>query len=98
MFKAKKNFMYIDVKGVDDDTDRSNLMKEIIRRNCNVDERIIDSLVNKYKSWNESGHKKCEYQLRLENYNLHGIAQDFKLLKMAGIIENVAKTTHYIVL
>lgn len=47
MLKAKKNHMYIDVKGVDDMTDRRTLMKEIISRNCDVDSRIIDSLVNK---------------------------------------------------
>lgn len=47
MFKAKKTVMYIDVKGVDDMTDRRDLMKEIIRRNCEVDHRIVDSLVTK---------------------------------------------------
>lgn len=47
MLKAKKNSMYIDVTGVDDMTDRSTLMEEIIRRNCDVDPRIINSLVNK---------------------------------------------------
>lgn len=31
MFKAKKTIMYIDVKGVDDMTDRRDLMKEITR-------------------------------------------------------------------
>lgn len=50
MFKTKNNLMYIDVKGVDDMTDRRNLMKEIIRRNCDVDPRIMDSLVNKLGS------------------------------------------------
>lgn len=33
MFKAKKTIMYIDVKGVDDMTDRRDLMREVIRRN-----------------------------------------------------------------
>lgn len=44
MLKVKKNPMYIDVKGVDDMTDRRTLMKEIISRNCDVDPRIINSL------------------------------------------------------
>lgn len=50
MFKAKKTIMYIDVKGVDDMTDRRDLMREVIRRNCDVDSRIIDSLVDKLGS------------------------------------------------
>ena len=97
MFKEKKTVMYIDVKGVDDMTDRSTLMEEIIRRNCDVDPRIINSLVNKLGSCGDKDHKKCEYQLRLENYDLRGIARDFELLKKAGIIEHVTKPTNYIV-
>lgn len=97
MLKAKKNSMYIDVTGVDDMTDRSTLMEEIIRRNCDVDPRIINSLVNKLGSCGDKDHKKCEYQLRLENYDLGGIARDFELLKKAGIIEHVTKPTNYIV-
>ena len=97
MFEAKKTVMYIDVKCVDDMTDRSTLMEEIIRRNCDVDPRIINSLVNKLGSCGDKDHKKCEYQLRLENYDLRGIARDFELLKKAGIIEHVTKPTNYIV-
>ena len=97
MFEAKKTVMYIDVKGVDDMTDRSTLMEEIIRRNCDVDPRIINSLVNKLGSCGDKDHKKCEYQLRLENYDLRGIARDFELLKKAGIIEHVTKPTNHIV-
>lgn len=62
MLKAKKTAMYIDVKGVDDMTDRRDLMKEIIHRNCDVDLRIINSLVNKLGSCGDKDHKKCEYQ------------------------------------
>ena len=98
MFKAKKTIMYIDVKGVDDMTDRRDLMREVIRRNCDVDSRIIDSLVDKLGSCGDKDHKKCEYQLRLENYDLGGIARDFELLKKAGIIEHVTKPPNYIVL
>lgn len=98
MLKAKKNSMYIDVTGVDDMTDRSTLMEEIIRRNCDVDHRIVDSLVTWVGSCGDKDHKKCEYQLRLENYDLGGIARDFELLKKAGIIEHVTKPTNYIVL
>ena len=65
MFKAKKTIMYIDVKGVDDMTDRRDLMREVIRRNCDVDSRIIDSLVDKLGSCGDKDHKKCEYQLCL---------------------------------
>lgn len=97
MLKAKKNFMYIDVTGVDDMTDRSTLMEEIIRRNCDVDPRIIKSLVNKLGRRGGENHKKCDYQLKLENYDLRGIARDFELLKSAGIIEHVSKVTNYIV-
>lgn len=61
MLKAKKNHMYIDVKGVDDMTDRRTLMKEIISRNCDVDSRIIDSLVNKLGCYGDEKHKKCDY-------------------------------------
>lgn len=97
MFEAKKTVMYIDVEGVDDMTDRRDLMKEIIRRNCVIDYRIADSLVNKPGICGDKDHKKCEYQLRLENYDLRGIARDFELLKKAGIIEHVTKPTNYIV-
>lgn len=97
MLKAKKNPMYIDVTGVDDMTDRRTLMKEIISRNCDVDSRIIDSLVNKLGCYGDENHKKCDYQLELENYDLRGIARDFELLKSAGIIERVSKVTNYIV-
>ena len=97
MLKAKKNSMYIDVTGVDDMTDRRDLMREVIRRNCDVDSRIIDSLVDKLGRYGDENHKKCDYQLKLENYDLRGIALDFKLLKSAGIIEHVSKLTNYIV-
>lgn len=56
MFKAKKTIMYIDVKGVDDMTDRRDLMREVIRRNCDVDSRIIDSLVDKLGSCGDKDH------------------------------------------
>ena len=97
MVKAKKNSMYIDVTGVDDMTDRRTLMEEIIRRNCDVDPRIIKSLVFKWDRCGDKNHKKCNYQLKLENYDLRGIARDFELLKSAGIIERVSKVTNYIV-
>lgn len=97
MLKAKKNNMCINVKGVDDMTDRSTLMKEIISRNCDVDLRIIDSLVNKLGCYGDEKHKKCDYQLALENYDLRGVARDFELLKVAGIIDCVTKVTNYIV-
>ena len=93
MLKVKKNPMYIDVKGVDDMTDRRTLMKEIISRNCDIDSRIIDSLVNKLGCYGDEKHKKCDYQLALENYDLRGVA----LLKVAGIIDCVTKVTNYIV-
>lgn len=96
MFKTKNTYMYIDVKGVVDNEYSDTLMKEIIRRNCDVDTRIINSLVNKLGCGNEK-HKKCDYQLRLENYDLRGITKDFELLKRAGIIEHVTKPTNYIV-
>lgn len=97
MLKAKKNSMNIDVTGVDDMTDRCDLMREVIRRNCDVDPRIINSLVNKLGRYGDENHKKCDYQIKLENYDLRGIALDFKLLKSAGIIEHVSKLTNYIV-
>ena len=97
MLKAKKNSMCIDVTGVDDMTDRRTLMEEIIRRNCDVDHRIIKSLVFKRDRYGDKNHKKCDYQLELENYDLRGIARDFELLKSAGIIEHVSKVMNYIV-
>lgn len=97
MFKAKNTYMYIDVKGVVDNEYSDTLMKEIIRRNCDVDGRIINSLVNKLGRYGDENHKKCDYQLRLENYDLRGITKDFELLKRAGIIEHVTKPTNYIV-
>lgn len=63
MLKAKKNSMNIDVTGVDDMTDRCDLMREVIRRNCDVDPRIIDSLVIKLRRYGDENHKKCNYIL-----------------------------------
>ena len=97
MVRAKNTYMYIDVKGVVENEYSDTLMKEIIRRNCDVDGRIINSLVNKLGSCGDEKHKKCDYQLRLENYDLRGITKDFELLKRAGIIEHVTKPTNYIV-
>lgn len=97
MLKAKKTVMYIDVKGVDDMTDRRDLMRGIIRRNCEVDHRIVDSLVIKLRGYGDENHKKCNYILILENYDLRGVARDFELLKKTGIIEHVIKPTNYIV-
>lgn len=97
MLKAKKNSMNIDVTGVDDMTDRCDLMREVIRRNCDVDPRIIDSLVIKLRRYGDEKHKKCNYILILENYDLRGVARDFELLKKTGIIEHVSKPTNYIV-
>lgn len=56
MLKAKKNSMNIDVTGVDDMTDRCDLMREVIRRNCDVDPRIIDSLVIKLRRYGDENH------------------------------------------
>ena len=53
--------------------------------------------MNKLGRYGDENHKKCDYQIKLENYDLRGIALDFKLLKSAGIIEHVSKLTNYIV-
>ena len=66
MFKAKKTIMYIDVKGVDDMTDRRDLMREVIRRNCDVDSRIIDSLVDKLGSCGDKDHMLKHYKKHLK--------------------------------
>lgn len=90
MFKAKKTIMYIDVKGVDDMTDRRDLMREVIRRNCDVDSRIIDSLVDKLGSCGDKDHKKCEYQLKLKIHLVVDAemtkAQLMDILKKADVI------------
>ena len=98
MFKAKKNRMRIEVKGVDGrENDRRELMKFIVSRNCEVDPRIIDSMVSCSAVYGEKGHEKFDYQIELENYDFAGVARDFKLLREAGIIEQVTKATNYIV-
>lgn len=86
MLKAKKNSMYIDVTGVDDMTDRRTLMEEIIRRNCDVDPRIIKSLVNKLDRCGDENHMKklfisapmkgrTETQIRATMEQMHHIAE-----------------------
>lgn len=99
MFKFEKgNKMAITVKGVDvANDDRRILMSYIIRRNCDVDYRIIDSMINKGRCYGEKGHEKCDYDLELENFDFAGISRDFKLLQLAGVIEHVVKATNYIV-
>lgn len=96
MFKAKSNKMTIKVEGVKAEDSRE-LMKEIVRRNCKVDPRIIDSMVNYARVSGENGHEVCDYYVRLENYDFGGIVNDFELLKKAGAIKQVVKTTCYIV-
>lgn len=97
MFKAKKNHMYIEVKGVDGENDRRELMKFIVIRNCEVDHRIIDSMVSRSAVYGEKGHEKFDYQIELENFDFNGVVRDLKLLREAGIIEHVTKPTNYIV-
>lgn len=96
MFKAKSNKMTIEVKGVKAEMSRE-LMKEIVRRNCKVDSRIVDSMVDRVGISGETGHETYDYQIELENYDFTGIAKDFELLKKAGVIKQVIKTTCYIV-
>ena len=78
MLKAKKNSMYIDVTGVDDMTDRSTLMEEIIRRNCDVDPRIIKSLVNKLDRCGDENHKKMEFEERKRKENDEFLKKNWK--------------------
>lgn len=84
MFKAKKTIMYIDVKGVDDMTDRRDLMREVIRRNCDVDSRIIDSLVDKLGSCGDKDH--IHYQIQLERDDQRETEIRFENLKQHGHI------------
>lgn len=94
----KKNKMLIDVNGVDAKCDADALMKEIVRRNCKVDPRVIYSMVRRIGTFGEGTHdKRYAYQIELENYDMAGVAKDFELLKMAGVIESVTKTKCYIV-
>ena len=97
MFNAKQKKMMIDVTGVDAVTDRRKLMELVVRRNCEVDPRVVDSMVDRVALYGEKEHEKCDYQIALENYDMRGIAKDFELLKAAGIIEHVTKVKCYIV-
>lgn len=97
MFKAMEKKMLITVKGVDTKSDARALMRMIVERNCKVDPRIIDSMIRLKGTYGEGKHETYEYQIELENYNLCGIAHDFKLLKAAGVIESVAKDPCWIV-
>lgn len=97
MFKALEKKMLITVKGVDTKTDARALMRMIVERNCKVDPRIIDSMIELKGTYGEGKHETYEYQLVLENYDFRGIVQDFKLLKTAGVIESVTKSPCWIV-
>ena len=96
MFNAKSKKMIIEVKGVKCGMSRE-LMMEIVRRNCKVDHRIIDSMVKLMRIYDEEDHKAYDYSIKLENYDFAGIVSDFELLKKAGVIKKVVETTCYIV-
>ena len=94
------NRMTVIVIGVlDDNYDGSELMKEVIRRNCKIDNRLASQMVYRVRDYEDGKHKRCDYHVEFEAYSMGGIVRDFELLKKAEVIKKVEKKqdTIYIV-
>lgn len=100
MFNSKVNHMTVIVKGVrNDDCEGRDLMKEIVRRNCKMDQRLLNQTVETIGGYEDEKHKRVNYSVTFEAFDMGGIIRDFELLKKAGVIKQVEKKqyTNYLV-
>ena len=100
MFSGKANRMTVIVKGVrDDDYEGRDLMMEVIRRNCEVDLRLVSQMVYSIRTYEDGKKKRTDFNVEFEAFDMGGIIRDFKLLKKAGVIKQVEKKqyTNYLV-
>lgn len=101
MFESKKvNHMTVIVKGVlENNFEARELMMEVIRRNCNIDKRLVNQMVYTIRSYVDGKQKLCDFNVEFEAYDIGGIIRDFELLKKAGVIKKVEKKqyTKYLV-
>lgn len=101
MFNGKVNHMTVIVKGVrDDDYEGCELMKEVIRRNCKMDPRLVSQMVYRIRTYDDGKKKHTDFNVEFEAFDMGGIIRDFELLKKAGAIKQVEKkqSTNYLVL
>ena len=100
MFNGKVNHMTVIVKGVrDDDYEGCELMKEVIRRNCKMDPRLVSQMVYRIRTCEDGKKKRTDFNVEFEAFDPRGIIRDFELLKKAGVIKQVEKRqyTNYLV-
>lgn len=100
MFDNKKvNHMSIIVKGVLNNGTESELMMEVIRRNCKIDCRLVSQMVYRIRDYEDGKQKRSDFNVELEAYTMEGVIRDFELLKKAGVIKKVEKKqyTKYLV-
>lgn len=101
MFKSNKvNHMTVIVKGVrDDNCEGCELMKEVIRRNCKMDQRLVSQMVYSIRTYEDRKKKRTDFNVEFEAFDMGGIIRDFELLKKAGVIKQVEKKqyTNYLV-
>lgn len=90
MFNSKVNHMTLIVKGVrNDDCEGRDLMKEVVRRNCKMDQRLLNQTVESIRGYEDGKHKRVDYSVTFEAFDPRGIRRDFELLKKAGVIKHV---------
>ena len=101
MFNSNKvNHMTVIVKGVrDDNFEGCELMKEVVRRNCKIDPRLVKQMVYLIRYYEDGKLKRSDFNVDFEAFDMGGITRDFELLKKAGVIKQVEKKqyTKYIV-
>lgn len=100
MFNSKVNHMTVIVKGVrDDDYEGHEILREVVRRNCKMDSRLISQMVWSIRTYEDGEKKLKDFEVIFEAFNMRGIVRDFELLKKAGVIKQVEKKqyTKYIV-
>ena len=78
MFKSNKvNHMTVIVKGVrDDDYEGCELMKEVIRRNCKMDQRLVSQMVYKIRTYEDGKKKRTDFNVEFEAFDMGGIIRD----------------------
>lgn len=90
MFNSKVNHMTLIVKGVrNDDCEGRDMMKEVVRRNCKMDQRLLNQTVETIRGYEDRNHKCVDYSVTFEAFDPRGIRRDFELLKKAGVIKQV---------
>ena len=78
------------VEGVAAGYEGRELMKAIVRRNCNIDDRLCDHIIFVQREYEDFRHNKlCDYRVNLEKCDFTGVVKDLSMLRIAGLIKKV---------